>query len=167
MVSVSTNVFHASLPDVINVTIIPPNQHFNSTKCVSKPVLSASAVSFNPASTLTVNPAMSSHVRNALMSVNTTCRVCKVSLYIPLSVNTSTGLVNYVSHNVRHVQRPKCVSFKSRVSVTYKYLSLSPLYPILVVILLNTFFFIQSAKAVLVCNIFSIIALFLLVYVRF
>ena len=32
LVSVSTNVFHASPPDVVNVTIVPPYQHFNSTK---------------------------------------------------------------------------------------------------------------------------------------
>ena len=101
LVSVSTNVFHALPPDVVNVTIVPPYQHFNSTKYVSKSVLSASAVSFIPAPTLTVNPAMSSHVCNALMSVNTTCRVRKASPYVPPSVNTSTTLVNYISHNVR------------------------------------------------------------------
>ena len=103
IVCVSTNVFHASAPDVANVTILPTYQHFNSIKNVSKSVLSASGVSFIPASTLAVNPAMSSHIRNVLMFFNTTCRVCKVSPYIPLSVNTSTALVNYVSHNVRHV----------------------------------------------------------------
>ena len=107
--------------------------------------------------------------RNVLVSVNTTCRVHNVSPYIPLSVNTSTPLVNYVSHNVRHVQRPKFVSFKSKVSVTskFKYVSSSPLYTIFVAILFNTFSFTQSAKAILVCNIFSIVALFLLVYIRF
>ena len=129
MVSVSTNIFHASAPDVVNVTIVPPYQHFNSTKNVSKYVLSASAVSFIPAPTLTVNPAISLHVHNVLMSVNTTYYVCKVSTYIPLSVNTSTALVDYVSHNVRNVQRPKCVSSKSKV---------------LVAILFNTFFFSQQ-----------------------
>ena len=83
---------------------------------------------FFPAATL---------VRNVLMSVNTICRVPKVSPYIPLSVNTSKTLVNYVSHNIRHVQCPKCVSFKSRVSVTsnFKYISLQLLYTILVAIL--------------------------------
>ena len=169
LVSVSTNLFHASPPEVVNVTIIPPYQHFNSTIYVSKSVLSASAVSFIPALTLAVNPAMSSHVCNALMSVSTTCRVRKASPYVPPSVNTSTTLVNYISHNVRHVQHPKCVSFKSRVSVTsnFKYVSSSPLYTILVAILFNTFSFTQSAKAILVCNIFSIIAQFLLAYVRF
>ena len=130
---------------------------------------SASAVYFIPASTPTVNPATSSHVRKILMSVNTTCHVCKVSPYIPLSVNTSTTFVNYVSYNVYHVQHPKCVSFKSRVSVTsnFKYVSTSPLYTILVAILFNMFSFTPSAKAILVCNIFSIIALFLLVSVTF
>ena len=61
------------------------------------------------------------------------------------------------------------MSFKSKVLVTsnFKYVSLSPLYAILVAILFNMFSFTQSAKAILVCNIFSIIALFLLVYVRF
>ena len=75
------------------------------------------------------------------MSVNTTCLVSKVSPYIPLSVNTSTTLVDYVSHNVRHVQRPKCVSFKFKVSVTsnFTYVSSSPFYTILVAILFNTF----------------------------
>ena len=105
MVSVSTNAFHTSAPDVVNVTIVPPYQHFSSTKNVRKSVLSDSAVFFIPAQTLTVNPVMSLHARNVLVSVNTTCRVRKVSPYIPLSVNTSTSLVNYVSHNVRHVQR--------------------------------------------------------------
>ena len=169
MVSVSTNAFHTSAPDVVNVTIVPPYQHFSSTKNVRKSVLSVSAVFFIPAQTLTVNPVMSLHARNVLVSVNTTCRVRKVSPYIPLSVNTSTSLVNYVSHNVRHVQRPKCVSFKSKVSVTskFKYVSSSPLYTIFVVILFNTFSFTQSAKAILVCNIFNIIALFLIVYIRF
>ena len=56
---------------------------------------------------------MSLHGRNVLASVNTTCRVRNVSPYIPLSVNTSTPLVNYVSHNVHHVQHLKCESFKS------------------------------------------------------
>ena len=94
---------------------------------------------------------------------------CKMILCIHLSLNTSTTLVNYVSHNVRHVQRPKCVFFKFRVSVTsnFKYVSSTPSYTILVMILLNTFSFTQSAKAILVCTIFSIVALFLLVYVRF
>ena len=61
------------------------------------------------------------------------------------------------------------VSFKSKVSVTckFKYVSSSPLYTIFVAILFNTFSFTQSAKAILVCNIFSIVALFLLVYNRF
>ena len=94
LVSVSTNVFHASPPDVVNETIVPPYQYFNSTKNVSKSVLSTSAVSVISAPTLTVNPAMSSHVRNVLMSVHTTCCVRKVSPYILLSINTSTTLVN-------------------------------------------------------------------------
>ena len=64
LVSVSTNVFHSSLSDAVNVTIVPPYLHFNSTKNVSKTVLSASAVSFVPEPTFTGNPAMSSHVRN-------------------------------------------------------------------------------------------------------
>ena len=95
------------------------------------------------------------------ISVPTTCRVRKLSPYIPLSVNTSTTLISYVSHNVRHVQCPKRVSFKPVVSVTsnFKYVSSSPFYTILVAILLNTFSFAQSAKAILVCNIFSILAL--------
>ena len=109
------------------------------------------------------------HGCNLLVSVNTTCRVCKVSPYIRLSVNTSTSLVNYVSHSVRHVQRPKCVSFRSKVPVTsnFKYVSSAPLYTIFVTILFNTFSFTQSAKAISVCNIFSIIFVFLLVYIRF
>ena len=109
LVNVSTNVFHTPAPDVVNVTIAPPYQHFNSTKNVSKSVVSVSAVSFIPAPTPTGNPVMSLHGRNVLISVNTTCRVRNVSPYILLSVNSSTPLVNYVSHNVRHVQRPKCV----------------------------------------------------------
>ena len=168
LVSVSTNVCHASTPDVVNVTIVPPYQHFNSTKKVSKSVLIVSAVSFIPAPTLAVNPAMSSCVRNILVCVNTTCLVRKVAPSIPLSVNTSTTLVNYVSHKVRHVPRPKCVFFKSRVSdvSNFKYFSSSPLYKILVAILFNTFSFTHPRKAILVRNIFSIIALSLLVYVR-
>ena len=94
LVSVSTNVFHTPAPDVVNVTIAPPYQHFSSTNNVSKSVLSVSAVSFIPAPTLTINPVMSLHGRNVLASVNTTCRVHKVICYIPLSVNTSTPLVN-------------------------------------------------------------------------
>ena len=109
LVNVSTNVFHTPAPDVVNVTIAPPYQHLNSTKNVSKSVVSVSAVSFIPAPTPTGNPVMSLHGRNVLISVNTTCRVRNVSPYILLSVNSSTPLVNYVSHNVRHVQRPKCV----------------------------------------------------------
>ena len=138
-------------------------------KNVNKSILSVLAVSFIPAPTLTVNPVMSLHGRSVLASVNITCRVRNVSPYIPLSVNTSTPLVNYVSHNVRHVQRSKFVSFKSKVSVTskFKYVSSSPLYTIFVAILFNTFSFTQSTKAILVCNIFSIVALFLLVYIRF
>ena len=100
LLSVSTNVFHASASGVVNIKIVPPYQHFNSTKNVSKSVLSALAVSFIPVPTLTVNPAMSLHVRNVLMSVNITCRVRKVNLYIPLSVNTSTTLVDDDSHNI-------------------------------------------------------------------
>ena len=158
LVSVSTNVFHASPPDVVYVTIVPLYQHFNSTKNLSKSVLSASGISFIPAPTRTVNPVMSPHVRKVLLSVNTTCRD---SLY-SLSANTSKTRVNYVYHNVCHVQRPKCVSFNSRVSVTsnFKYVSSSPLYAVLAAILFNTFSFTQSAKAILVCNIFSIIALY-------
>ena len=154
LVSVSTNVFDTRAPDAVNVTIALPYQDFSSTKNVSKSVLIVSAVSFIPAPTLTVNPVMSLHGRNILISVNTTCCVCNVSPYIPLSVNTSTPLVNYVSHNVRHKQHPKCVAFKSKVSFTskFKYISSS---------------LTQSTKAILVCNIFSIIALFLLVYIRF
>ena len=103
------------------------------------------------------------------MSVNTTCLARRVSPYILLSVNTSTTLVNCVSHNVRQVQSRTCVSFKSKVSIIsgFNYVSSLPLYTILVAILFNTFSFTHSAKAILVCNIFSIIALFLLVYVRF
>ena len=132
-------------------------------------MLSVSAVSFIPAPTLAINPVMSLHGRNVLVSVSTTSHVRNVSPYILLSVNTSTPLVNYVCHNVRHVQRPKFVPFKSKVSVTskFKYVSSSPLYTIFVVILFHTFSFTQSTKAILVCNIFSIVALFLLVYIRF
>ena len=169
LVSVSTNVFHTPAHDVVNVTIALPYQHFSSTKNVSKSVLSVSAVSFIPAPTLTVNSVIPLHGHNVLVSVNTTCPVCNMSLYITFSANTSTPLVNHVSHNVRHVQCPKCVSFKSKVSFTskFKYVSLSLLYTIFVAILFNTFSFTQSTKAILVCNIFSIIALFLLVYIRF
>ena len=110
LVSVSTNFFHTPTPDVVNVTIAPPYQHFSSTKNVSKSVACFSAVSFIPAPTLADNPVMSLHGCNVLiMSVNTTCRVRNVSPYIPYFINTSTPLVNYVSHNVRHVQRPECV----------------------------------------------------------
>ena len=170
MVSVSTSVFHTPAPGIVIVIIAPPYQHFSSTKNVSKSVLSVSAVSFILTPTLTVNPVLSLHGRNVLVSVNTTCRVRNVSPYVPLSVNTSTPLVNYVSHNVRHVQCiVKCVPFKSKVSVTSKftYVSSSPLYIIFVAILFNTFYFTQSTKAILAYNIFSIIALFLSVYIRF
>ena len=59
--------------------------------------------------------------------------------------------------------------FKSKVSVTskFKYVSSSPLYTIFVAILFNTFSFTQSTKAILVRNIFTIIALFLLVSIIF
>ena len=92
-----------------------------------------------------------------------------MSPYIPVSVNNSATLVYYVSHNVRHVQCLKCVFFTSKVSVTsnFRHVPSSLLYTILVAILFNTFSFAQSAKAILVRNIFSIIALFLLIYVRF
>ena len=138
-------------------------------KNVNKSILSVLAVSFIPAPTLTVNPVMSLHGCNVLVSVNTTYYVHNVSTYIPLSVNTSAPVFNYVSHNVCYVQHPKCVPFKSKVSVTpkFKYVSLSPLYTIFVAILLKTFSFTQSTKTILVGNIFSIIALFLLVYIRF
>ena len=93
---------------------------------------------------------MSLHDRNVLISFNTTCHVRNMSPYIPLSVDTSTSLVNYVPHNVSHVQRPKCVSFKSKVSVTsnFKRVSLSLLYTIFVAILFNTFSFTQSTNLV-------------------
>ena len=116
-----------------------------------------------------VNPAMSLHVGSVLMSVNTTCRVCKVSSYILHSVNTGTALVDYVSHNVHHVQRPKYMSFTSKVSATsnFTYVSFSPLYTILVAILFNIFSLTLSVRALLVCNELSIIALFLIVYVKY
>ena len=138
-------------------------------KNVNKSILSVLTVSFIPAPILTVNPLMYLHSCNVLVSVNTTYHVHNVSPYIPLSVNTSAPVFNYASHNVRYVQHPKCVSFKSKVSVTpkFKYVSLSPLYTIFAAILLKTFSFTQSTKTILVGNIFSIIALFLLVYIRF
>ena len=90
-----------------NVTIVLPYQNFNSTDNVSKFVISISAVFFLPAPTLvTINHAIPLHVRNVLMSVNNKCHVCKVSPYIPPSVNTSKTFFD-VSHNLRHVQRPK------------------------------------------------------------
>ena len=107
MASVSTNVFHVSPTDGANVTIVLPYQNFNSADNVSKFVISILAVFFLPAATLvTINHAISLHVRNLLMSVNNKCHVCKVSPYIPPSLNTSTTFVD-VSHNLRHVQRPK------------------------------------------------------------
>ena len=148
LVSVSTRVFHTSAPDFVNVTIVPPYQHFSSTKNVSKFVLSVSAVSFIPAPRFTVKPAMPLHGRKVLVLVNTKCHVRKVSPYISLSVITSASLVNYVSHNVRHVQRPNCLSFKSKVSVNsnFKYLFSSPLYTIFVAILFNTFSLLNQQK---------------------
>ena len=72
LASVSTKVFRASTPNVINVTNVPPYQHFNSANNVNKSVLSASDVSFLTVPKLvTVNPAMSLQVRNILMSINT------------------------------------------------------------------------------------------------
>ena len=64
-----------------------------------------------------------------------------------------------MSLNVRHVHRPKYSNLK--------HVSLSPFYTVLVAILFNTFSFNQSAKGISFCNIFSIIALFLFVYVTF
>ena len=46
LVSVSTNVFPASPPDVTSFTIVPSYQHFNSTKNVNKSILIASVFSF-------------------------------------------------------------------------------------------------------------------------
>ena len=91
-----------------------------------------------------------------------------MSPYIPYSVNTSTPLVSYVSHNIRHVQHPKYVSFQSKLSVTskFKYVSSSLLYTVFVAVLFNKFSFTQSAKAILVYKIFSNVAL-LLIYIRF
>ena len=68
-----------------------------------------------------------------------------------------------------HGQSPKCVSFKFKVSVTYnfKHISLSPFHTILVLILFNMFYFIRPAKDILICNVLTINALFLLAYVRF
>ena len=168
-VSVSTNVFQTPAPDILNVTNAPPYQHLNSTKNISKYALSVSAAAFIPAPVLTVNLVMPVHGCNILVSVSTTFHVNNMSPYIPLSVNARTPLVDYVSHNVRHVQRRKCMSLNSKVSVTskYQYVSLSPLYTIFVAILFNTFSFTQSTKAILVCNIFSYSALFLSVYIRF
>ena len=118
LANLSTNLFHVSSPDVVNVKIVLPYQQFNSTNNVSKFVPSTSAVPFLPAPTLvTVNHAMSLPVRNVLMSVNNICHVRKVSRYIPLSVNTSRTLAS-VSHNLRHVQRSKCLQFKPKVSLT-------------------------------------------------
>ena len=116
LVSVSINIFHASPHCVVNVIIAPTYQHYNLTNNVNKSVFSASTVSFLPALTLSINPVMPLHFRNVLISVNTICHVCKVSLYIPPSINTIKTLVDYVSHNERHVQFSKCISFKSSVS---------------------------------------------------
>ena len=116
LVSVSINIFHASPHCVVNVIIAPTYQHYNLTNNVNKSVFSASTVSFLPALTLSINPVMPLHFRNVLISVNTICHVCKVSLYIPPSINTIKTLVDYVSHNERHVQCSKCISFKSSVS---------------------------------------------------
>ena len=169
LANVSTNLFHVSSPDVVNVKIVLSYQQLNSTNNASKFVPSTSAVTFLPAPTLfTVNHATSLHVRNVLMSVNNICHVRKVSRYIPLSVNTSRILVS-VSHNLRHAQSRKCLEFKSKVSLTsnFKQVFLSQLYTIIAVILFITFSFTESAKAISICNIFGIIALSLLLYVRF
>ena len=136
LANVSSNLFHASPPDVVNVKIAVPYQQFDSTNNVSKFVPSTSAVPFLPAPTLVaVNHAMSLYLRNVLMSLNNICHVHKISCYIPLSVNTSTTLAS-VSHNLHHVQRPKCLQFKSKVSLTsnFKQIFLSLLYTIIVVI---------------------------------
>ena len=101
------------------------------------------------------------------MSLTTICHIRKVSSYVPFSVNTSTTLVNHVSHNVRYVQRPTCVSFKFKFKFNFENVYSSTLYTILVATLFNTPSFTQSAKAILVCNIFTIIALFLTIYMRF
>ena len=93
------------------------------------------------------------YVRNVLISVRNIYHVRKVSHYIPLSVNTSTTLV-HISHNVRHVQH---------VLISSMFLC----HKILVAILFNKFSINQSAKAISVCNTFSIIALFSLIYVIF
>ena len=72
-------------------------------------LLSVSANVFHASAPLnvTIVPPLSLLVRNVSMSVNNTCCVRKVRPYIPLSVNTSRTLVDYVSRNGRHVQLPK------------------------------------------------------------
>ena len=142
-----------------------PYQHFKSTGNLSKSVFSTLPVSFLHAPTFfTVNHVISLHVHIVLMFFNNICHVNKVSPYIPLYVNTRKTLVD-VSHNVRHVQCPRCVAFKSKVSNTsnFKHIFLSTLYKILAAILFNTFSFYESAKSISGCN----IALLLLIYVKF
>ena len=168
LVSVFPNVFHASQPDVVNVTIVPPPyQHFNSTNNVSKSVLSASAVSFIPAQTQLIllclhMPAICERLLTPHAAFVKWVLIF-LFLWIPAQHLLIMFRIMYVMFNIQNV------SFKSRVSVTsnFKYVSSSPLYTILVAILFNIFSFTQSAKAILVCNIFSIIELFLLVCLRF
>ena len=63
----------------------------------------------------------------------------------------------------------RSVYLSSLVSATsnFKHVSSSSLYLVLVAIFLNIFSFTQSAKIILVYNIFSTLPLFLLIYVKF
>ena len=91
LASVFTNVFHLSLSgcECHNCIIISPVQP--NKQC--KQIYSRCITVFLPAST----PA------------TTIYHVCKVSLYTPLSVKTSTTLANHIFHKVHHVKPPMCV----------------------------------------------------------
>ena len=108
----------------------------------------------------------STFYNKVLISVTTICHVRKVSLYIPLSVKTSTTsfiiLITYIMCSLGRV-----FVFMSKLSVTLNFLLCFSLMLILVAILLNTFAFSQSVNFFLVFYIITIIPFFSLIYSRF
>ena len=105
------------------------------------------------------------------MSVSNICHVRKVSRYIPLSVlpaqHLLVFLITYIMLSVRSVCNSSLKSHLLLISSRFFCHRYAQLLFYCLLILFNTFSFTDSAKAISICNIFSIISLSLLLYVGF
>ena len=129
-------------------------------KNVSKSVLSVSAVSFM----LCLYMAITYWYLLTPHTLFVTWVLIFLFLQIPAHCLLIMFLIMYIMCSIQSV----CLSsLKCHLLLSLSMLLCHCLYTIFLAILFNTFSFTESKKAVLVCNIFSIIALFLLVYVRF